>query len=293
MNSTSTPRYVIVDTRSCRNPHPFAEYNILLPSHVRRLRRLSIVSVDLPVAFYTVCPALLNDRIQITSVADIHHSDAIQLRIPAGQYTCDSLIETIRGLVSASPCRDDLATIISKGRLQFVSKTQEYIVNLDPTSLPIACDSRFAPYRLSCLLGYRSSTCYVRPSPPDARLNDDVDTTADLVLLSPRYIYIEFLDHECATTHHHRLMASTILGGRRSHHLVARVVIDYKNFPIGSLLPANLTNGYLLTTVREYKKPVDLHRLWFRLVDEYGQTVVLGDSGVSFCIQYECDEHNE
>jgi hypothetical protein len=75
-----------------------------------------------------------------------------------------------------------------------------------------------------------------------------------------------------------------------SKYIIGRVVLDYKNYPIGSILPANLLNGLLITTSRIYKKPIKLENMKIRLVNEFGVPIFLDGFDFSFCIQLECED---
>jgi len=67
-------------------------------------------------------------------------------------------------------------------------------------------------------------------------------------------------------------------------HAIARIAIDQRNFPYGSIITANTFNGLLISDTRIYETPVDLRKFYVRLVNEYGVPILLNDFEFSFCI---------
>jgi hypothetical protein len=113
-----------------------------------------------------------------------------------------------------------------------------------------------------------------------------VDASND-ICCTPRYVYLEVIEnreHSCDT----HLFTSSIVCSRNSKYIMARVVLDYKNYSEGSILPANTINGLLISGIRKYHKPVHLHSLRFRLLNELGLPVYLKNENISFCAQVEC-----
>jgi hypothetical protein len=104
-----------------------------------------------------------------------------------------------------------------------------------------------------------------------------------------RYLYLEIIEYEY-NKHNNYLFSSSILGTQISKYIIARIVLDYKNYPTGSILPANLLNGLLTTTSRIYKKPIKLENMKIRLVNEFGTPIFLDGLDFSFCIQLDCED---
>jgi hypothetical protein len=104
-----------------------------------------------------------------------------------------------------------------------------------------------------------------------------------------RYLYLEIIEYEY-NKHNNYLFSSSMLCSQISKYIIGRIVLDYKNYPIGSVLPANLSNGLLITTSRIYKKPIKLENMKIRLVNEFGIPIFLDGFDFSFCIQLECED---
>ena len=123
----------------------------------------------------------------------------------------------------------------------------------------------------------------------DAERNTIIDISNAEQGFMTRYLYLEMIEYEYGK-HNNHLFSSSILGSQISKYIIAKIVLDYKNFPIGSILPANLLNGFLTTSTRIYKKPITLESMKIRLINEFGTPIFLGGLDFSFTIQLECDD---
>jgi hypothetical protein len=83
---------------------------------------------------------------------------------------------------------------------------------------------------------------------------------------------------------------SNALCSKMSKYIIARITMDYHTFPFGSVIPANLFNGFLLSDKRIYKEKIRLEDLEIRLLNEFGFPVCLNGFEISFCmiIEHEC-----
>jgi hypothetical protein len=70
-------------------------------------------------------------------------------------------------------------------------------------------------------------------------------------------------------------------------NILAKITIDKQLYPYGTVLPANLLNGYLQSDRRTYSGKINLQRLKFQLVNEYGVVMNLNGSDFSFCLEIE------
>jgi len=112
---------------------------------------------------------------------------------------------------------------------------------------------------------------------------------------SPRYVYLEVIDRHCYNNHEKKegcrnehLFTSNLFSSRISKYVLGRITLDYKNYPTGSILPANLFNGFLISGVRKYHGSVHLRDLYFRVLNEVGDPIWFENENISFCLQVEC-----
>ena len=112
---------------------------------------------------------------------------------------------------------------------------------------------------------------------------------------SPRYVYLEVIDRHCYNNHEKKegcrsehLFTSNLFSSRISKYILGRITLDYKNYPTGSILPANLFNGFLISGLRKYHSTVRLRDLYFRVLNEIGDPIWFENENISFCLQVEC-----
>jgi hypothetical protein len=74
-----------------------------------------------------------------------------------------------------------------------------------------------------------------------------------------------------------------------SKYIIARITMEYNTFPYGSVLPANIVNGLLISDIRHYKEKIRLEDLEIRIVNEFGFPICFNGFEISFCmvVEYE------
>jgi hypothetical protein len=66
--------------------------------------------------------------------------------------------------------------------------------------------------------------------------------------------------------------------------------LENRGFPYGSLLPANLFNGLLVSDTRNYREPNKMKKLKIKLLNEYGYVMNLNGFDLSFLLILEQEE---
>ena len=72
-------------------------------------------------------------------------------------------------------------------------------------------------------------------------------------------------------------------------NILSRISLDKNQYDFNTVLPANIANGYLTTSVRNYQGKMDLQRLNIQLVNEYGQVMDLNGQDISLCLEIKYD----
>jgi len=111
--------------------------------------------------------------------------------------------------------------------------------------------------------------------------------------LNPRYLFLEIRERERKKENRiNYAFESNILCLKMSKYIIARITMDYHIFPYGSVMPANIFNGFLISDIRRYKEKIRLEDLEIRLLNEFGFPICLNGFEISFCIavEYECDD---
>jgi len=74
-----------------------------------------------------------------------------------------------------------------------------------------------------------------------------------------------------------------------SKNILARITLNTEIYPFGSILPANIFNGLLLSDQRYYSGKTDIQKLQIQLIDDWGNIVDLNQMDFSFCLEIECE----
>jgi hypothetical protein len=126
----------------------------------------------------------------------------------------------------------------------------------------------------------------------DTEKNPQEEQCSIISTNAPRYAYVELFEYPRHHTHDNEyLFTSSILLEPFNKYIISRVVMDYKNYPAGSLLPVNLLNGLLISGVRQYKRPIKISNLNIRLLNELCFPICMKCDAISLCIQVECEDH--
>lgn len=72
-----------------------------------------------------------------------------------------------------------------------------------------------------------------------------------------------------------------------SKNILARITLNTEIYPFGSILPANIFNGLLLSDQRYYSGKTDIQKLQIQLIDDWGNIVDLNQMDFSFCLEIE------
>ena len=105
---------------------------------------------------------------------------------------------------------------------------------------------------------------------------------------TPRYLYLALEHLDC---HNQYDFISSLFSDKINKNIIARITLDNKNFPYGSILNANLSNGYLISSTRTFHKKRDIKKIKCKLLNEYGYVINLNGFDISFIINAVCEEH--
>jgi hypothetical protein len=282
VNKTTKTKYVNIDTRfhedfSLLNSASFI-YNF--PQRITDVKSIMVRNLELPITYYPFSVNKGNTFMKITKVnssnSTIVYSKTVI--IPDNNYTLDSLKSTINNVLTSIP---DISFNISNGYSIFTSSdynTYHYTIQFAVDSTGI-----FDKYQLKSKLGW--SLGFREPEYTLDSTNNAITSKGPIDLINSRYLFLimdEFKQspNSFISPLHYSLINKNIL---------ARIVLDVSHFPYGSVLPANIFNGLLLSDMRTYPGKTDIQKLQIQLVDEWGKIVDLNNMDFSFCleIQYE------
>lgn len=277
-NVTKTPKmkYVNIDTkfRDEYNTDFTTDYNISLPERITDVRSISVVNMEIPNTFFNISKNLGNNAMKITSSGTTEI-----LVVRDGNYNETSLLVELNARADALPAPfPNLVFDVSFNKITVTSSAGTFDFDFGVDS-----NGAFTKYnfksRLGWLLGFRNQKYTGVASA--SKLTSEYFYS----LTGPRYLYLvvdEFTSNGNPNSFTAPLPSSAI-----SKNILARISLDNAVYPFMQVIPANKSNGYLLSDVRSYTGKVDIQKLNVQLVNENGTAMNLNGADFSFCLQIE------
>ena len=288
-------KYVNIDTkfRDEYNYNDTVNYTLTLPERITDVKSLKVKSVELPITFYNISAALGNNCFKIY---DTMGSEIIT--VPDGNYTEATLISELNSLITT------IATVHLRYLVFTVTnnKCNVYCNGADPDDV-ISIDFAIDPYgnfdkynfksKLGWLLGFRDTTYDViftyddTPTVtdltgPDGQARVFAESLVDLNGCKTLYLAIDEFSKSNPNSFVTLLSSSLI-----NKTIISRISLDKAVFGFGSIMPANLFNGLLITDERTYSGKIDIQKLNIQLLNEFGKTISLNGIDFSLCLEIE------
>lgn len=261
---------------------PPASYTIQLPERVNDVKSISIRTAEIPMTMYNVSQYLNNNAFKLEYTVNSVVQSTRTFVIPNGYYTMDTLSSKISALINASPTPFSSAMFFSINtdkRASFVSNktvTGNFILHFAVNELGEPRTTLFKN-TLGWMLGFRKSK-YTLP-PATYAISEDV-----AMIKQTKYLYIVI--DEFSKGNQTSFLAPLTHSYIRKN-ILAKVILNEVIYPSGSIFPANILNGYLMSDKREYNGKIDIQKLLVQLVDENDNLVDLNGSDLSLTLQVE------
>ena len=266
-------------------------YTITLPERINSVKSMSIVNAEIPMSFYNVSSALGNNAFQYTGVIAGTRTITYTLVVPDGFYaTASDLVSQINTLMSTrdlsgyvlqcslsgKKTRLSISSYGGEGATPSITVSANFSV--DDTG---SVDNYLVKEKLGWTLGFHNVSYTV---------GTDAGITSEGVCFvnNPKYAYIavdEYSKNSVASFH------TALPKYQINKNILAKVSLNPAVYGFGSILPANIMNGYLFTDIRTYGTggKADIQKLNVQLLDEQGNVMVLNGCDFSFCLQIELE----
>lgn len=281
-------KYVNIDTRFNEDSHLYngASFIYNLPQRITDVKSIAVRNLELPMTYYAFSLSKGNTFMKIikTRVIDATVVYSYALVIPDNNYDLTSIKTIMNSKLTDLGIMSDISFNISNSHSQFtrsVDNSYEY-------SLQFAVDSNgiFDKFQLKSKLGWCLGFRELEYTLSSVQNTNSVSSEGPVNIINFRYLFLVIDEFRQSNPNsflsplHYSLINKNIL---------ARVVVDSNRYPYGTVLPANIFNGLLLSDTRTYSGKTDLQKLQIQLVDEWGKVVDLNYMEFSFCleIQYE------
>jgi hypothetical protein len=241
------------------------------------VRNISIVNAEIPMSYYNISSTLGNNSFEITQDSLVKI-----IIVPDGEYNSVTLTSVITTLIASS----NTITINVKTNIKLAGGVTPTIMKFDFTIDEDGNYSRFGfKSSLGWLLGFREPVYTFTGTSLNALKNVGLTSTAIVSLTGPRYLYL--VVDEFTTSGNQSSFVCPLPNSLINKNILARISVSKQDYPFGSILPANLRNGLLMSDIRSYTGKVDIQKLSVQLINEFGNTINLNGDDFSFCLKIE------
>jgi len=256
-------------------------FTFTMPQPINDVKSIYVTNLELPMSFYNISAAFGNNVMKV--------NDKL-LTIPDGTYSTSAALKSafvtaLSGL-SLSSVNFDVSSngIVSFSTssalgLNFAvrpSNTCNTVTN-STTGATAEFDKFNVKSKLGWLLGFRDIS-YNLASGQTKYAESMLD------LNNPKYVYLAVDEFSNGTQ---SSFISPMPMSIINKNILARITLDTSHYGVGTVLPANQYNGFLLSDKRSYNGKVNLQKLKLQLVNEYGHAVNLNGLDFSFSLEIE------
>jgi hypothetical protein len=266
----SKTKLINIDTRF-RDEYNYlstANYNITLPQRITDVKTMTLTAIEIPMSFYNISANLGNNCFNIT-----HSGTTNTITIEDGYYN----ISTIKSVINSKLAIYDLSYNYSGLTSEFTtSRNDSFTINFDVTSTG-GYDKYNVKSKLGWTLGFRNVTYTVLGNTP-------TKSESFIDLNGPRYLYLAIDEYNKGNQYS---FISPLYTSLINKNIIARISMNGATYGYGTILPANLTNGLLVSDLRSYTGKIDLLKMNLQLLDENGNNINLNGLDFSLCLVVE------
>lgn len=268
-------KYLNIDTRYSDDYETVknANYNITLPERINEVKSMKALCAEIPMSFFNISFQLDNNVFNVTDGTTV-----ATLSVPDGFYDNDSLVEAVNTVIQTAPSPiTDLVFSIVNRRSVF---TNTGIVPLDiqfDVSPQGATDLQNMTYKLGWIFGFRQMDYTIASGGSTLKSNAFIDFNL------PRYLFL--VVNEFKNGNPYSFVTLLQNSEINSSQILARIAMDYTNYPFGTVFCASEEQGYIVSDNRVYTGPVNLQRMNVQLVNERGVPMDLNGLDFSFCLE--------
>ena len=266
-------KYLNIDTRyqGDYNLNKLATFTYNLPQRITEVKSIAVRNIEIPMSFYFFS---LNNG---NTYMKIDNSSVV---IPNFSYvTSDNYLKTqlnnqFSSQISATQFSIDIS--LNRATITNTGADRTIYFDVDPSG-------GFNKYNLKSTLGWCLGYRL-----PEYSIAAGKTLVAEALINTNTIRYLFLVIDEFRQSNPNSFV-SPLSNGYISKNVLARITINSAVYPFGSILPANMFNGLLLSDQRYYAGKTDIQKLQIQLVDEWGRIVDLNQLDFSFCLEIECE----
>jgi len=263
-------KYLNIDTRF-RDEYNYlstVNYNVTLPERITDVTTMTLTSIEIPMSFYNISASLGNNCFNLT-----RNGTTTTITIADGNYN----VSTLKTTINAALWGYDLSYNYSGYNSTLNTGSGVISVNFAVGSAG-GNDKYNIKSKLGWILGFRNTSYTIRTTPTTSEAFYDFN--------GPRYLYLAIDEFNKGNQHS---FVSPLYNSLINKNIIARITMDTATHGFGTILPANLTNGLLVSDLRSYTGKIDLLKINVQLLDENGNNMALNglDFSFSLAVQHE------
>jgi hypothetical protein len=275
-------KYVNIDSRFQNeyNSNLLTEFTYSFPQKITGVKSMAVRSAEIPITFYNFS---LNRG---NTYFDICGALFKRIIIPDGNYiigtsasggTLLNRIQTIQTSTPNIPISSDISFNINTSNHTVITTGKTYKVSWGLDASGGLQKNNFKS-SLGWSLGFRLPEYTILPG-------KSIISEGAIDVNNIRYLFLVVDEFRSSNPNS---FISPLADSLLSKNILARITLNPTAFEkFGSILPANIFNGYLLSDQRVYSGTTDIQKLKIQLVDEFGNPVDLNLVGFSFCLEIE------
>jgi len=297
-------KYLNLDTKFCdeyvnnrtnpTNPnYNLASYTFTLPERITDVKSMKVENIQIPMTFYNISAALDNNYFSVSWVstaiynAPITYTNSAIIVIPDGVYDAAGIATAINTQLTNNTTLNTKLTYVQSGNTSnFYAATGSNNLQFKidfAVSTTGSFDKFNVKSKLGWILGYRNITYVIKPNSGQSA---GAVSEAYINLFTNKYFYLAIDEYSKGNQNS---FVSPLAMSLVNKNIVAKIALDYRNYPYGSLFTASVNFGYIMSDRRNYSNggKIDIQRLGMQLLTENGAPVNLNGSDFSVGIEME------
>jgi hypothetical protein len=253
-----------------------SSYTFTLPQRINDIKSIKVHSVEIPMSFYNISKYNGNNSFYIKWGEDL---SANVLSIPDGNYSTSTLITTIKTLFAANSIPNfDISLNPAYNRIFFTntSSTNDVLINF-AISADGSFDKNNFKNKLGWMLGFRKPSYTVLKS-------GGITTGESVININWKYLYLALDEF---SNGNQNSFASQMSSSLINKNILSKIVLNRSVYDFGSILPATIHMGFLVSDKRTYNGKIDVQKINVQLINEYGNIVNLNGADFSLGIEIE------
>ena len=250
------------------NQSELSTFTISLPHAIREVKTMKVIGAEIPMTYYNISSNLGNNYFKIT----ISGTESI-IELDDGNYNISDLNTEIASKLTTVGITTITCTLVENGKTTIANSGNEAIIDFAINKAGISDKYRFKS-KLGWCFGFRNTNYTIATG--KTLTSEKISN-----LLGTKYLYITVEEFNKGNENSFVVPLYSSLVNK---NIIARISVNRKDYPFGTILPCSLANGSLISDTRDYNGKIDMQKLKVSLLNDDGIPIILNGSDFSFCV---------